>query len=348
MPKKLTLAEFLAKAVAVHGVGRYDYSQVVYVNGYSKVEITCPKHSVFKQVPASHVQGQGCPLCYAERRSKEQLLTTAQFVANARLVHGEVYDYSLAEYLGNQHKVKIICRNHGVFEQSPNNHVNKQQNCPACSALTAPGNRALKSEAFLEKAKAAHGDRYDYSQVIYRRGAERVKFICHKHGVFEQTPHDHLAGNGCPACGRERFAKNQTYTQDEFIARAQLVHEDKYDYSLAVYENTAKNVKIICPEHGIFEQTPTSHISAKAGCIPCGRERTLNARRYDTETFIKMARTAHGNKYDYALANYTGAGKKIEIVCLEHGSFAQNSLFTPSRCRLPCLCTCASSTITHL
>ena len=36
-------------------------------------------------------------------------------------------------------------------------------------------------------------------------------------------------------------------------------HNNKYDYSLVNYRILRDKVKIICPEHGIFEQRLDSH-----------------------------------------------------------------------------------------
>lgn len=66
-------------------------------------------------------------------------------------------------------------------------------------------------------------------------------------------------------------------TQDEIIRRAKEIHGDKYDYSKVEYVNSTTKVCIICPKHGEFWQTPSSHVNAKQGCQKCydNRRRTL-------------------------------------------------------------------------
>ena len=54
--------KFIEKATAVHN-GFYDYSAVEYVNTHTHVQIICPIHGAFLQVPSSHLQGHGCPIC---------------------------------------------------------------------------------------------------------------------------------------------------------------------------------------------------------------------------------------------------------------------------------------------
>jgi len=61
------------------------------------------------------------------------------------------------------------------------------------------------------------------------------------------------------------------YTQETFIEKAKEVHSDKYDYSEVVFKNVNTKVKIICPEHGMFEQLPYNHLKGQ-GCRKCGRK----------------------------------------------------------------------------
>ena len=44
---------------------------------------------------------------------------TENFIIKANEIHGNIYDYSLAEYVNSKTKVKIICPEHGIFEQRP-------------------------------------------------------------------------------------------------------------------------------------------------------------------------------------------------------------------------------------
>ena len=126
--KRLTTEEFITRAREVHG-HKYDYSLVEYLNWCTPVKITCPEHGVFEQIPNNHVRGRGCPQCAV----KQQRLTTEEFITRAREVHGDRYDYSLVEYVNNSTPVKIICSEHGVFEQTPNNHTSMKAGCPQCS-----------------------------------------------------------------------------------------------------------------------------------------------------------------------------------------------------------------------
>jgi hypothetical protein len=60
------------------------------------------------------------------------LKTREQFIVDAVKIHGDKYDYSKVNYLGNKVKVIIVCKNHGEFMQTPNDHTGKH-GCRKCS-----------------------------------------------------------------------------------------------------------------------------------------------------------------------------------------------------------------------
>ena len=115
--------------------------------------------------------------------------------------------------------------------------------------------KKLTTNEFIEKSRKVHGDKYDYSKVNYVNAKTKVCIICPIHGEFWQTPDLHLQGSGCSLCG----GKIQL-SEDEFIRRANLVHNNKYDYSKVNYINYHTKICIICPIHGEFWQEPANHL----------------------------------------------------------------------------------------
>ena len=114
---------FIDKANAHHDF-KYTYDKVEYTGALNKVIITCKIHGDFEQRPTDHLNKCGCKKC--------STVDTQTFIAQATKVHGDTYDYSLVTYKDAYTKIEIICREHGVFKQSPSNH--KQGNgCPKCS-----------------------------------------------------------------------------------------------------------------------------------------------------------------------------------------------------------------------
>ncbi len=266
---KIKVEKFIKKAREVHG-DTYDYSLVNYVGAHTKVKILCREHEVFEQQPTSHLSGNGCPACGGIQGGHTLSHTTEKFVKRAREVHGDTYDYSLVEYVNNYTKVKIICREHKVFEQVPASHI-KGRGCPACG-----GKSKQTTEQFVKKAREVHGDTYDYNLVDYVSIFTKVKIFCKEHGEFEQLPVNHINhGSGCPFCGSIEQGKKRSHTTKQFIEKATEVHGEIYDYSLVDYVNSHTKVKIICREHGEFEQLPSNHTSGK-GCFICNEAKYLD------------------------------------------------------------------------
>jgi hypothetical protein len=133
-----------------------------------------------------------------------------------------------------------------------------------------------KTKTFIRKALRKHGDKYDYSNVIYVKNDVKVEIICRVEGhkPFPQTPNNHLQGQGCKICGLKRISEKQKSTLEEFIENAKLIHGDLYDYSKVVYVNDATKILIICKtcknknRPYEFEQTPNHHLRGE-GCPLC-------------------------------------------------------------------------------
>lgn len=295
---KLLTEEFIKKARAVHG-DKYDYSKVKYVNSTTRVCIICPEHGEFWQKPNIHLQKKGCLKCGRQRTAQFHSKSLEQFLQEAKIVHGNKYDYSKVKYVNYQTRITIICPVHGEFYQSPTSHL-QGNGCPKCgNDRTA---LRMTNEDFINKAKAVHGDRYDYSKVHYVYNKTEVCIICREHGEFWQKPKNHLSGYGCPICsGRKKMRTS------DFIKKARSVHGEKYNYSKAEYKGNTEKVCIICPEHGEFWQQASSHLKG-AGCPKCGfiigsskqrvwtRERCYElAMQYkDLTSFAKECKVAYG------------------------------------------------------
>jgi hypothetical protein len=295
-----TTEKFIQKAVLKHN-GKYDYSLVEYVNNKTDVSIVCRSHGVFQQTPDVHLSGKGCSVCSGRKYN------TDEFIRLARLVHGDTYDYSLSNYVTNKTGVVIVCKTHGRFLQSPNNHL-RGMGCRSCS------NEKFKSDVakFIRKSKNKHGDKYDYSLVEYVNNKTDVEIFCKDHGSFLQSPNMHLRGHGCPDCN-----KSKMLTTDSFIDKAINIHGDRYDYSRVKYISSQTPILIVCKQHGAFPQRPSSHLSGR-NCPVCSDT------KLSTSEFIDRSRDVHGDTYDYSLSNYVNAKTDVVIVCKKHGSFLQN------------------------
>lgn len=117
----------------------------------------------------------------------------------------------------------------------------------------------MTTDEFILKAKQVHGDRYDYSKAEYIGYKDDICIICPEHGAFWQKAKNHLSGYGCSICSGRK--KMRTI---DFVNRANLVHQNKYDYSKTVYKGNKEKICIICPEHGEFFQRANNHLGELA------------------------------------------------------------------------------------
>lgn len=194
--------------------------------------------------------------------------TREDFLNKAKLIHGNEYDYSEVNYVAVKYSVTITCPIHGKFELTPNKHLNGR-GCQQCGLEKKKVSKVKGKDKFIEEANKVHNNKYDYSLVEYINNNTKIKVICPIHGMSEQLPSNHLKNGGCFQCGRQISANKQKSKTSEIMKNFKHVHGDKYDYSLVEYVNTDTKIKIICPVHGVFEQTPYHHKTTKCGCPMC-------------------------------------------------------------------------------
>ena len=202
--------------------------------------------------------------------------TTEEFIERAKKIHGDTYDYSKVDYKKTKTKVTIICPKHGEFEQIPQSHLNGTK-CPYCGHENAKRKIDIKTKdkrekEFIKNAIIKYGNFYDYSNVKYVNNTTPVEITCPKHGIFKQTPHNHLSFIGCKLCSNENRSRLNKKTTDEFIDGAIKIHGDKYDYSETEYNGANEKVKICCKKHGFFWQTAHNHLKG-AGCPSCNESK---------------------------------------------------------------------------
>lgn len=172
------------------------------------------------------------------------------FINKATEIHGDKYDYSLVNYINLRTKVKIICPNHGEFEQSPDKHFRKR-GCQKCGGTTK-----LTTNEFIIKAKNIHGDKYDYSLVDYSNSHNKVKIICPKH---------HISNRGCPFCreslGEREIAKFLTESNIEYIRQKKF--KDCVNKSSLIFDFFLPNKNMCIEYDGIQHFIPIKYFGGE-------------------------------------------------------------------------------------
>lgn len=131
---------FTQKAINAHKKFNvvYDYSKVDYVNAKTPVDILCKMHGIFIVTPNKHLSGWGCAQCSHNRKK----LTTKEFIAKAKKVHGNRFVYCGTQYQDYYTEIQIGCKKHGTFFQSPERHLHTK-GCPMCYYSCSIGERDI-------------------------------------------------------------------------------------------------------------------------------------------------------------------------------------------------------------
>lgn len=185
-----------------------------------------------------------------------------------------------------------------------------------CDRNRRLGSKAKTFEQFEAEAREIHGDKFDYSDFVYVNNKTVGKIHCNKCGYeFKMTPINHIwQRQGCPKCGHKLKLTNELFKE-----WAREKHGDKYIYDEVEIVDSNTLVKIICPIHGIFEQTPHKHLNGH-GCRKCAKSEPISFNE-----FVERANKKHNSKYTYHEEDYVGFDKDTRITCPIHGDFIQNA-----------------------
>lgn len=250
-------------------------------------------------------------------------LTREEFVKSVVAVHGDDIDLSSAVYINDASKVLCKCNKCGhTWMASPNN-LKHGKGCPECNHRS----RKYTLDEWFEMAKNVHKGKYDLSLVNdYLSRTQKMKIICHErddngneHGVFEIASNSFLNGRGCPKCALGKIIEKQVKPFNQMVQDAKGVHGDKYEYDKSTYKNVRTKMRIICPIHGEFWQTPHAHINKRCGCPSC------NESKLETEmkTLLEREKINFKEKADNKIFPWIGLQhldfylpeKKLAIEC---------------------------------
>ncbi|AKI79834.1 hypothetical protein QJ850_gp865 [Acanthamoeba polyphaga mimivirus] len=239
-----------------------------------------------------------------------------KFCKKAREIHGDKYSYDVCYYVNIITKTNIKCNSCGEnFKVTPRRHLSKNGGCPNC---TSRGGQEFLDK-FIGKLTDIHGDKYDYSMIVYKNNKTPVKLKCNKCDTnFEQTPVKLVRRKyHCPICD---FKSKIKVSIDEFIKRAKIKHGDDYydyyDYSKINYVDLNTKISIRCNKCGVqFQQKLRVHLENGHEC------RTFS--KYTNDEWIMFAKITHGDTYDYSRVEFISSSEPVTIGCKIHGWFDQ-------------------------
>ena len=267
------------------------------------------------------------------------------------------YDTSQIYYTNMYEPFTLICKNHGAFETTKSFVSNRIKGlrkgrlllplCPECIKelsleenispkdkniirnILKLNNKATPSkqttEAFIERAKSIHGNKYDYSLTEYKSAHSKIKFKCNRcGGIIEQQACDHLrTQGGCRKCGEKESHEPRKLTEKQFWESVLNYNKEKnwnLDFSKSIFKGLNSLITFKCPIHGDISKK-ARELYKGHGCQKCGCEANGIKARKSTEQFIKDAKKVHGDYYDYSEVDYKTAFTKIKIIDPEYGPF---------------------------
>lgn len=224
---KLTQEDVIKAFIEVHG-DAFDYSNVVYINTNTPIEVYCKKHGCnFKTLPKNHKKGSGCNQCGREAQMEKAKKPQKQFEKEITDLYGDKYDLSKLYYKNKHTKVTLICDMHGEFQKTPDSILNGN----ACDSCCKKQTKSTNKEMFIDEAVKVYGDKDDYTDTEVISSKFKVKVRCKKHDVvFEKDIQSYLLGCGCPKCSAENYSLVRKKTTEKFIEEAKEIHGDNFNY----------------------------------------------------------------------------------------------------------------------
>ena len=253
-----------------------------------------------------------------------------EFVEKGNIIHVNKYDYTKVNIISYKTKVCIICPIHGEFEQTIGNHLSGK-GCPKCGRVATIQSHKKDINHFLKKAKEIHGDKYDYTKVVYKGCREKVCIVCPKHGEFWQTPSNHYKF-GCKDCGFEIKTSKSIKSFNDYEEIIYNIHGDIYEYDKTIYVNYHTPMKILCKKCGnYFFQSLSKHITSKHGCPICKQSHLENAvENRLKELDIEFIRQYTNDKFKGLKLDFYIPKQQIAIECQGTQHFQKHTFFHKS------------------
>lgn len=298
----------------------YDFSNTLYQGSKRKLKVGCPKHGEFERLAGTLLRGCKCPYCNREEARRRYSKSLDTFLKEVKLIHPE-YDFSKVEYINNNTKVEVICKEHGSFYSTPS-HLLMGCKCIKCANIKIGLNQQMSKEEYLErvykKLKEVNPTLKVYEDTFINKQS-KITIECEVHGVMEIEALT-LEQNklGCPKCGKIRGSKKLRIPYETFLKKANKKFKGKFTYLEETYEGSSVKMKAICSQHGIIDILPYSHISQEYGCYSCMVEAS-GAYYYDKPTTLYYIKLIKGNEEYFKLGITTTTLDKRFITLKSEG-----------------------------
>lgn len=174
---------YFKKLMLNHPSDKLSFDKFEYLSMKTPSVVTCSEHGDFTADPYRLINlNSGCRKCYDKyEKVKVKRKSQDQFIAESMEKFGDKLDYSLVKYVNTMTKVKLICDIHGVFEQTPNEHLQSVTGCGKCGKELAGGYsskdyaRVCKNGSHLYVFEFDDGFNKFYKIGISKKPLKRIK-----------------------------------------------------------------------------------------------------------------------------------------------------------------------------
>lgn len=264
------------KAEEVHN-NKYDLSEISDNDTIllkNRIRVRCNScNNIVEPTVYNFLSGHGCKYCASMSRSEKLRDSKEDFITKSISKYGNTrFDYSSVDYKNSRTPVNIICNNCGEsFLIRPSLFLSKSKSpCPTCR-------NTERIENFFKKAKALHGNKYDYSDTKYTGNRNKIKLRCNICGtIFFTNAASHIYPNkegcknlgGCPTC----YLNSQRLTSEEFVEKLEAKYPGKFLLN-SEYINSHTPVLLTCICcNNIFDARPNDILSGY-GCPICAKKK---------------------------------------------------------------------------
>lgn len=250
-----------------------------------------------------------------------------EFKHKATVIHNGKYGYNSVYFVNKTTKVDILCPIHGIFSQTPKNHLGGQ-GCPECGKIYAREWRKGNYENFNGKLKEQFGDEFEtpFIEKEYENEKSKVTIVCKRCGQIYNVEAAYILSprfNGCTEC-------RYKYSFDDLIKKNKTANEI---VKFEGYKDSRKDtVMMLCTEHGEYETRVSTLLDGRGECRKCnGYKKLMKESDFKDRLYNKF-----GNKIR-PLSPFNGTMMPMEFVCQHGHSFTRtpNSFFF-SRLHDPC------------
>ena len=182
-------------------------------------------------------------------------VTTESFIAEAKEIYGDRYDYSKVVYKNKEHMVTVVCPIHGDFKVYAREHLDGK-GCPKCE----------KGEKFLEKLHEKFGDKFGLEQFVYDSSTTPVTLICPTHGAFSRLPHQILKYTfGCPECANQVKENAHAAAEERKAEQKRLKIKEAEQAKARIFAELDERLRVIKEDIHTWVCKPTKAVEKRLG-----------------------------------------------------------------------------------